>query len=68
MRVLELHARQWGNPVRPLTSAAAPSTLNEYMFGSGEAVSGPVGDEEAAGFLVPTEPNAVHQAPVSNPG
>ena len=62
VRVLELHARQWGHHPRPLsTSHLAPTPLNQYLFGSDVAEG-----ESSAGAMPAGE--AAFQAPVSNPG
>ena len=77
VRVLELRAKQWGNPPSALTSseAAASSSstthLNQYLGlglgGPGPPESDPGG--EGAAFIMPSEfGDAYHQAPVSNPG
>ena len=75
VRVVELQARGWGQPVRPLTSP--PITQSVVVVGGASQVMGGVGG--GAGHMAPvdsviigegavlSEPEVL-QAPVSNPG
>ena len=69
MRVLELQARGWGQPVRPLTST--PITQSVLVGGAGQVVGGashiPPDDSFSTGVPLMSEAD-VFQAPVSNPG
>ena len=76
MRVLELQARGWGQPVRPLTSTPITQSVVVVVGGASQVMDGVGG---GAGHMAPVDSVSIGegavlseaevlQAPVSNPG